>query len=53
MWRGTLDLTVADEEHQLGAGDAIVFDADVAHVYRNRGRTELVMFLVMTYPPRD
>jgi transcriptional regulator with XRE-family HTH domain len=47
--RGALDLTVAGEDLHLAAGDAIVFDADVAHTYRNRGRTELVMFLVMTY----
>lgn len=47
--RGALDLTLADEEHHLAAGDAIVFEADVPHVYRNRGRTELVMFLIMTY----
>jgi transcriptional regulator with XRE-family HTH domain len=47
--RGALDLTIAGEDHHLGTGDAIIFDADVAHSYRNRGRTELVMFLVMTY----
>jgi transcriptional regulator with XRE-family HTH domain len=47
--RGALDLTLGVAEHHLATGDAIVFDADVAHVYRNRGRAELVIFLVMTY----
>jgi transcriptional regulator with XRE-family HTH domain len=47
--RGALDLTLGGEEHHLATGDVIVFDADVAHVYRNRGRTELVIFLIMTY----
>ncbi len=51
--RGALDLDIGSAEHVLAAGDAIVFDADVAHVYRNRGRSELVMFLVMTYRDRD
>jgi transcriptional regulator with XRE-family HTH domain len=51
--RGVLDLTLDGEEHRLGTGDVIVFDADVLHVYRNRGRSELVMFLVMTYRGRD
>jgi transcriptional regulator with XRE-family HTH domain len=50
--KGALELTLAGEEHHLAAGDAILFDADVPHVYRNRGRVETVMFLVMTYGPR-
>ena len=50
--RGALTLSLAGEEHQLAVGDAILFDADVPHVYRNRGRTETVMFLVMTYGTR-
>lgn len=51
--RGALDLTIGSTDHTISAGDAIVFDADVAHVYRNRGRSELIMFLVMTYRERD
>src|SRR5262249_6375829 len=47
--RGTLDLTIGRQERHLTTGDVIRFDADVAHVYRNRGRSELVLFLVMTY----
>lgn len=51
--RGGVDLGVGSEEHHLQAGDVILFDADVPHVYRNRGRQECVMFLVMTYRQTD
>lgn len=47
--RGTLHLELGAETHQLTAGDAMVFEADVAHGYRNPGDTETVMYLVMTY----
>ena len=47
--RGSLEMSVGAERHALGAGDAILFEADVAHQYRNVGSTELVMYLVMTY----
>lgn len=33
----------------LSQGDAIVFDADVPHAYRNLGPTDAVLYLVMTY----
>jgi len=33
----------------LAEGDAIVFEADVAHSYRNLGSIEAVLYLVMTY----
>lgn len=33
----------------LSAGDAVVFDADVPHSYRNLGNEEAVLYLVMTY----
>lgn len=33
----------------LTEGDAILFDADVAHSYRNLGTDEAILFLVMTY----
>ena len=35
--------------HALGAGDAVVFEADQPHAYRNAGDSEAVMYLVMTY----
>ena len=47
--QGALEVTVDGELHRLSAGDALVFDADVPHVYRNLGAVEAVMYLVMTY----
>ncbi len=46
---GTLELTVGNDRHLLSTGDAILFEADVIHQYRNPGDTECVMYLVMTY----
>lgn len=46
---GALELEVAGRKEALGAGDAIVFEADVPHVYRSRSGAETVMYLVMTY----
>lgn len=37
------------EVHELAAGDAVVFEADVPHSYANAGDRECVMYLVMTY----
>jgi transcriptional regulator with XRE-family HTH domain len=47
--QGVLDLSVRDEHHHLGTGDAIVFEADSPHVYENPGSTPTLMYLVMTY----
>ncbi|WNG35616.1 helix-turn-helix domain-containing protein [Archangium violaceum] len=46
---GTVEIDRGDEHHVLAAGDAILFEADVAHVYRNTGNVDAVMYLVMTY----
>jgi transcriptional regulator with XRE-family HTH domain len=46
---GELELRVGDRAFRLGEGDAIHFVADVPHEYRNAGRVESVMYLVMTY----
>ena len=46
---GTVDIDVAGETHRLTAGDSILFEADAAHAYRNVGKVEAVMYLVMTY----
>jgi transcriptional regulator with XRE-family HTH domain len=35
---GELAITVGDEEHRLGPGDTIQFDADRPHTYANPGR---------------
>jgi quercetin dioxygenase-like cupin family protein len=47
--QGSLVMVVDTAEHVLEQGDAIVFEADVPHAYRNAGATEAVMYLVMTY----
>ncbi len=46
---GVLEILVDTSCHVLGTGDAIQFEADTPHVYRNPGDTEAVMYLVMTY----
>jgi transcriptional regulator with XRE-family HTH domain len=46
---GSLEITIAEERHTLATGDAILFEADVPHSYRNPGASETVMYLVMTY----
>jgi transcriptional regulator with XRE-family HTH domain len=46
---GTVEIEVEGTKEQLRSGDAIVFEADVPHVYRNAGEGEASMFLVMTY----
>jgi transcriptional regulator with XRE-family HTH domain len=46
---GAIDIELADGKHALETGDAIMFEADAPHVYRNRARGESVMYLVMTY----
>jgi transcriptional regulator with XRE-family HTH domain len=47
--RGAIEIEVSGRKEQLGAGDAMVFEADVPHVYRNRAEGETVVYLVMTY----
>ena len=49
---GSLEMVVGAEHHALGAGDAILFEADVPHSTATRGRQRLVMYLVMTYARR-
>jgi transcriptional regulator with XRE-family HTH domain len=47
--QGELELTVGRERHRLRRGDAILFEADMPHIYGNPGSTEAVLYLVMTY----
>jgi transcriptional regulator with XRE-family HTH domain len=47
--RGQVEIEVNGRRETLGVGDAIVFEADVPHVYRNLSAGETVMYLVMTY----
>jgi mannose-6-phosphate isomerase-like protein (cupin superfamily) len=45
---GSLEIAIGDVHHTLAAGDAIQFEADVHHEYRNAGAAETVIYLVMT-----
>lgn len=48
--KGALEIRSGrDQPHALREGDAIVFDADVPHSYRNLSDEEAVAYLVMTY----
>jgi transcriptional regulator with XRE-family HTH domain len=47
--QGALEVDTGEERHRLDAGDSILFEADHPHVYRNPGKVETVMYLVMTY----
>ena len=49
---GELELHVGSVRHRLSTGDAIFFEADVVHSYRNPGSTGLTMYLVMSYANR-
>ncbi len=47
--KGAVEIEVSGRKEVLEAGDAIVFEAGVPHVYRSRSEAESVMYLVMTY----
>jgi transcriptional regulator with XRE-family HTH domain len=47
--KGVLDIDVDGSVKKLKAGDAILFQADRPHVYRNAGKDEVIAYLVMTY----
>lgn len=49
---GEVEIVVAGKPYALATGDAIQFQADVDHAYRNIGPMEAVMYLVMTYTQR-
>jgi transcriptional regulator with XRE-family HTH domain len=46
---GQVEITAAGISYILKPGDAILFEADVPHKYRNLGNETAVMYLVMTY----
>jgi transcriptional regulator with XRE-family HTH domain len=46
---GSVEIDAGGVTHRLETGDAILFEADVPHSYRNPGKVEAVMYLVMTY----
>ncbi len=47
--QGSVEIEVSGQRHALGSGDAITFEADGPHVYRNTSGQEAIMYLVMTY----
>jgi transcriptional regulator with XRE-family HTH domain len=47
--KGAVEVVAGAETHRLEAGDAILFEADQPHAYKNAGPGEAVMYLVMTY----
>ena len=47
--KGSVEIVMGADVHKLETGDAILFEADLPHVYRNSGATEAVLYLVMTY----
>jgi transcriptional regulator with XRE-family HTH domain len=47
--KGTVEIEVGGDKHLLETGDAIVFEADVPHAYRNQATGESILYLVMTY----
>jgi transcriptional regulator with XRE-family HTH domain len=46
---GSITIMAGTSAHELNQGDALLFAADVAHSYRNRGADDALMYLVMTY----
>jgi transcriptional regulator with XRE-family HTH domain len=47
---GTLRMTVGDRVDDLAAGDTVVFDANLAHIYENPGASEARYHDVIIYP---
>ncbi len=48
--RGHIEIVVGKEPPQrLEEGDAMVFEGDVPHSYRNLGSVEALLYLVMSY----
>lgn len=46
---GTVEVIVGKQPYILGEGDALVFEADVPHVYRNMTGGPALVYLVSTY----
>ena len=47
--KGAIEIEIGGKIERLGVGDAILFQADQPHAYRNPLRQETVAYLVMTY----
>jgi len=46
---GTVEITVERTTHTLEAGDAMSFGCDVPHAFRNTGRVDALIYLVVTH----
>lgn len=46
---GQVEIQAGGEVHKLSTGDAILFEADKPHSYKNTGDSDATMYLVMTY----
>ena len=46
---GSVEIKVGNDTYRLGAKDAILFQADVPHIYRNVSDVTALMYLVMSY----
>ncbi len=46
---GALEVEIGHETRALAVGDAILFEADRPHVYRNPSKNSALAYLVMTY----
>lgn len=46
---GEVEIIAAGERHHLKAKDALIFQADVPHTYRNPSGKKAVFYLVMSY----
>lgn len=47
--QGEIAVVVGTEPHHLKEKDAVLFQADVPHIYRNTGNSKAVIYLVMSY----
>ncbi|MGW2670638.1 helix-turn-helix domain-containing protein [Streptomyces sp. NPDC001272] len=48
---GELTLELGDDRHEVPAGGAVSFEADVPHAYRNEGAVAVEMTMAVSIPP--
>lgn len=46
---GQIEISTNGETHKLSPGDAVLFQADSPHSYKNLSKQEALLYLVMTY----
>ena len=49
--QGTLTLTVAGEQHQVGPGECARFPGGLPHAYRNDGSAPVPLTMIVVVPP--